>query len=97
MIHVLHMAIAEQLDVAPETVAGDSRLREDLGLSEAELAQVLAHAEALDLGSDDFPIEMLEGIETVDELIGAWDDWSAQRDTYENIEPFQLEPPTWPG
>ena len=97
MIHVLHTAIAEQLDVAPETVAGDSRLREDLGLSEAELAQVLAHAEALDLGSDDFPIEMLEGIETVDELIGAWDDWSAQRDTYENIEPFQLEPPTWPG
>jgi acyl carrier protein len=97
MIHVLRRAIAQQLDVAPETIGGDDRLREDLGLSEAELAEVVAHAEALDLGSDEFPIEALDRIRTVDELISTWQGWSAERDTYENVDLFQLEPPTWPG
>jgi hypothetical protein len=81
----------------PETIEGDARLREDLGLSDSELAKVLAHAEALDLGSDEFPIEAIDGIRTVDELVSAWEGWSAERDTYENIEAFHLEPPTTPG
>ncbi len=97
MIHVLRTAIAQQLDVSPEAIENDSRLREDLGLSDDELAQVLAHAEALDLGSEEFPIENVDAIQTVGDLIAAWEGWSAERDTYETIEPFQLEPPTWPG
>lgn len=97
MTHVLYRAIAQQLDMSPESIGGDDRLREDLGLNEAELAQVLAHAEALDLGSDEFPMEALDRIRTVGELISAWEGWSAERDTYENIDAFPFEPPTLPG
>jgi acyl carrier protein len=78
--------IARRSNHAPNDIHAESRLREDLGLSALDVVGAIIELEAEELGTDDFPLQLLQGVETVGDLAMVFDDWSAQRDTYENID-----------
>lgn len=75
--HTVHHAIAMHLDVSLAMIDDAQRLAEDLCLT--------PH-----LGSDEFPAEKLDDVDTVGELVSVFEDWASERDTYEEIDTTNL-------
>jgi len=82
---IIHAELASHLRVSPAFLHDALRLREDLGLTNIDLAWIVMRVETLELGSDEFPLETLDTVQTIGELDEAFDDWLCQRDTYEDI------------
>ena len=82
----VHYAIAMHLDVSLDMIDDTHRLAEDLCLTPIDLVSIMLEVEAAHLGSDEFPAEALEGIDTVGELVSVFEDWAERRDTYEDID-----------
>lgn len=82
----VHYAIAMHLDVSLAMIDDAQRLAEDLCLTPIDLVSIMLEVEATHLGSDDFPAETLDGVDTVGELVSVFEDWASRRDTYEDID-----------
>ena len=82
----IHYAIAMHLDVSLEMIDDSHRLAEDLRLTPIDLVSIMLEVEATHLGSEDFPAEALDDVDTVGELVSLFEHWASQRDTYEEID-----------
>jgi len=79
-------AIAMHLDVSLDLIDDAQRLAEDLRLTPIDLVSIMLEVEATHLGSDEFPAEALDDVDTVGELVSVFEDWASRRDTYEEID-----------
>jgi acyl carrier protein len=82
----VHHAIAMHLDVSLGVLDDEQRLSEDLCLTPIDLVSIILEVEAAHLGSDEFPAEKLDDVETVGDLVDVFEDWASRRDTYEDID-----------
>ena len=82
----VHHAIAMHLDVSLDVLDDEQRLSEDLCLTPIDLVSIMLEVEAAHLGSDEFPAETLDDVDTVGELVSVFEDWASRRDTYEEID-----------
>jgi hypothetical protein len=82
----VHHAIAMHLDVSLDLIDDAQRLGEDLALTPIDLVSIMLEVEATHLGSDEFPAETLDDVDTVGELVSVFEDWASRRDTYEEID-----------
>ena len=74
------------LDVSLDLIDDAQRLAEDLRLTPIDLVSIMLEVEATHLGSDEFPAEALDDVDTVGELVSVFEDWASRRDTYEEID-----------
>ena len=84
-MHPIHQFIAAHLHVAPTTISDADRLREDLALEPIDLVQIMLDVEARDLGTDEFPVEWIDGATCVGDLVRTYDDWMSERDTATDV------------
>ena len=84
--NTVHHAIAMHLDVSLDLIDATQRLSEDLCLTPIDVVSIMLEVEAAHLGSDEFPAEMLDDVDTVGELVSVFEDWTQRRDTYEDID-----------
>jgi hypothetical protein len=84
----ISLATYANVDVAEVTLA--KRIA-DLRLRTIDLVWVAMQVEAVELGAGEFPVEKLDAVETVGDLITAFEDWAAQRDTFEEIDVLDVE------
>src|SRR4051794_35648919 len=82
----IHHAIATHADVPVDRIDDAQRLAEDLGLTPIELVSIMLEVDAAHLGSDEFPAESLDDVETVGELVSLFEAWASRRDTYEDVD-----------
>ena len=82
----VHHAIAMHLDVSLDVLDDAQRLSEDLCLTPIDLVSIMLEVEAAHLGTDEFPAETLEDVDTVGDLVTVFEDWASRRDTYEDID-----------
>jgi len=84
--NTIHHAIAMHLDVSLDMIDDAHRLSEDLCLTPIDLVSIMLEVESTHLGSDEFPAETLDGVDTVGELVTIFEEWASRRDTYEDID-----------
>jgi hypothetical protein len=84
--NTVHHAIAMHLDVSLDLIDDAQRLAEDLCLTPIDLVSIMLEVEATHLGSDEFPADVLDEVDTVGELVSIFEDWASRRDTYEDID-----------
>ncbi|HEX4516879.1 MAG TPA: hypothetical protein VGH87_30950 [Polyangiaceae bacterium] len=84
--NTIHHAIAMHLDVSLDMIDDAHRLSADLCLTPIDLVSIMLEVESAHLGSDEFPVERLDEVDTVGELVGIFENWAEQRDTYEDID-----------
>jgi len=79
-------AIAMHLDLSLDVVDDEQRLAADLCLTPIDLVSIMLEVESAHLGRDEFPAEKLEDVDTVGDLVDAFEDWASRRDTYDDID-----------
>jgi len=82
---IVHGALGLHLGIDPHTIDDTQRLAEDLGLDRLDLVMVALRFEALGLTSEEFPVAMLESIETVGDLVVLFRAFVG-RDTLDDID-----------
>jgi acyl carrier protein len=85
---IVRLTLAAHLRVDPRTITADSRLAADLHLQRIDVIWIAMRVEALELGRSEFPIEKLDDVVTVADLVTAFEDWAAERDTFEDIDVY---------
>jgi acyl carrier protein len=95
--HIMHLedlvrfSLASHLRADPKNITRDQLLVADLDLRPVDLVWIAMRIEALEVGTDEFPMERLTDVETVGDLIDAFEEWAQQRDTFEQIDFYVAE------
>jgi acyl carrier protein len=77
---MVRFGLATHLRVELKDLHNGQRLREDLGLEPIDLVWIAMRVEALVSGVDHFPVEPLLNVETVGDLVSAFDAWATAHD-----------------